>query len=204
MITALAAANVRTVRAGFEDLPPGESNGLVYAAAALHWTNPEGRWSRMAALLEPGGVFASIGGPLQLADPAVEEAVRVGRAPILESDDVPSPDGTPPGAHLQWPGTQLQQSEWFTDVQQSVIERRLTMSARDYVGLLSTISAYLERPISEQEQVYHRILEALPETLAVAADITVHLARRRSEEYAWRIRRTETESPPHAASREVA
>lgn len=70
------AGNVKTVQAAFEDLGPGERYGLVYAAAALHWTNPDGRWSRMAALLEPGGVFASFGGPLQLADPAVEEAVR--------------------------------------------------------------------------------------------------------------------------------
>jgi trans-aconitate methyltransferase len=57
-------ANVKTVQAAFEDLRSGESYGLVYAAAALHWTNPEGRWSRMAALLEPGGVFASFGGPV--------------------------------------------------------------------------------------------------------------------------------------------
>lgn len=47
-------ANVRTMQAAFEDLQPGERYGLVYAAAALHWTNPQNRWSRMAALLEPG------------------------------------------------------------------------------------------------------------------------------------------------------
>jgi SAM-dependent methyltransferase len=175
-------ANVKTVQAAFEDLRPGESYGLVYAAAALHWTNPEGRWSRMAALLEPGGVFASFGGPVQLADPAVEEAVRAARTPFLDSDEVPSPDGTPPGHDMQWPGTELQRSEWFADVQQSVIERRLTMSARDYVGHLSTISAYLELPISEQEQVYSRIMQVLPETVEIAADITVHLARRRCEQ----------------------
>jgi SAM-dependent methyltransferase len=175
-------ANVKTMQAAFEDLPPGESYGLVYAAAALHWTNPEGRWSRMAALLEPGGVFASFGGPAQLADPAVEEAVRAARAPFLESDEVPSPDGTPPGHDMQWPGTELQRSEWFADVQQFVIERRLTMSARDYVGHLSTISAYLELPTSEQEQVYSQIMQVLPETVEVAADITVHLARRRCEQ----------------------
>jgi trans-aconitate methyltransferase len=62
-------ANVTTVQAAFEDLRSGESYELVYAAAALHWTNPEGRWPRMAALLEPGGVFASFGGPVRLADP---------------------------------------------------------------------------------------------------------------------------------------
>jgi SAM-dependent methyltransferase len=172
-------ANVKTVQAAFEDLRPGESYGLVYSAAALHWTKPEGRWSRMAALLEPGGVFASFGGPAQLADPAVEEAVRAARAPFLESDEVRSPDGTPPGHDMQWPGTELQRWAWFDDVQQFVIERRLTMSARDYVGLLSTISAYLELPASEQGQVYSQIMQVLPETVEIAADITVHLARRR-------------------------
>ncbi|MFI6355265.1 class I SAM-dependent methyltransferase [Streptomyces sp. NPDC050743] len=172
-------ASVRTVQAAFEDLRPGEKYGLVYAAAALHWTNREGRWQRMAALLEPGGVFASFGGPIRLADPAVEEAVRAARAPFLESDEVPSPDGTPPEQEMQWPGTELQRSVWFTDVQQSVIERRLTMSARDYVGHLSTISAYLILPFSEQEQVFGQIMRVLPETVELVADVTVHLARRR-------------------------
>ncbi|WP_406116486.1 hypothetical protein [Streptomyces sp. NBC_01014] len=135
----------------------------------------------MASLLEPGGVFASFAGPVQLADPAVEEAVRTARAPFLDSDEVPSPDGTPPGHHLQWPGTELQRSEWFTDVQQSVIERHLTMSARDFVGHLSTVSAYLVLPAPVQEQVFSEILQVLPGTVELAADITVHLARRCDE-----------------------
>ena len=83
---------------------------------------------------------------------------------------------------MQWPGTELQRSDWFTDVQQTVIERRLTMSARDYVGHLSTISAYLELPTSEQEQVFGQIERVLPETVELSADIVVHLARRRPEQ----------------------
>jgi len=172
-------ASVRTTQAAFEDLRSGERYGLVYAAAALHWTNPVGRWSRMAALLEPGGVFACFGGPIRPADPAVEESVRAARAPFLESDEVPSPDGTPPGDDMQWPGTELQRSEWFTDVQQSLIERRLTMSADDYVGHLSTVSAYLVLPAPEQDQLFGRIVRVLPETVELVADVTVHLARRR-------------------------
>jgi SAM-dependent methyltransferase len=174
-------SSVKTVQAAFEDLRRGESYGLVYAAAALHWTNPEGRWERMAALLEPGGVFASFGGPARLADPAVEDAVRAARAPFLESDEVPSPDGTPPGHDMRWPGTELRRSEWFADVRQFVIERRLTLSARGYIGHLSTISAYLELPASKREEAYSRIMQVLPETVEIAADITVHLARRRRE-----------------------
>ncbi|QFY14795.1 methyltransferase domain-containing protein [Nonomuraea phyllanthi] len=173
--------NVRTVRAAFEDLRPGQRYGLVFAAAALHWTTPENRWSRMAGLLEPGGVFASFGGPVQLADPAVEEAVRAARSPFLASDEVPSPDGTPPDHDMQWPGTELQRSEWFDDVRQSMIERRLTMSASDYVGYLSTVSAYLVLPATEQEQVFSRIMRILPDTVEIVADITIHLARRRGE-----------------------
>ncbi|MFC0438183.1 trans-aconitate 2-methyltransferase [Kutzneria buriramensis] len=171
-------ADVKTVRAAFEDLRPDERYGLVYAAAALHWTKPDGRWSRMAALLEPGGVFASCGGPVRLADPVVEEAARAARAQFLANDEVPSPDGTPAGNPMQWPGTELERSEWFTDVRQTVIERRLTLSADDYVGHLSTISAYLELPAPQREQVYDRILHVLPEAVNIVADLTVHLARR--------------------------
>lgn len=175
-------ATVTTVRATFEDLRPGQRYGLVYAAAALHWTDPEGRWPRVAALLEPGGVFASFGGPGRLADPAIAEAVRSARAPFLDSDEVPSPDRTPPEHVMQWPGTELQRSEWFTDVQQFVIERRLTMTAREYIGHLSTISAYLELPAAAQQQVYSQIMRALPATVEMEADITAHLARRRREQ----------------------
>lgn len=172
-------AGVRTVQAAFEDLRDGDRYDLVYAAAALHWTKPEGRWDRIADLLAPDGVFAAFGGPVRLADPAVEEAVRAARAPFLETDELPSPDGTPPDQDMQWPGTELQRSERFVDVAQCTVERRLTMTARDYVGHLSTVSAYLQLPISEQEQVYGRIMQVLPDTVDINADITVHLARRR-------------------------
>ncbi|MFJ9061545.1 class I SAM-dependent methyltransferase [Streptomyces sp. NPDC102409] len=171
-------AEVTTVRSAFEDLPTGTRYGLVFAAAALHWTAPEDRWPRMAGLLEPGGVFASFGGPVQLSDAAVREAVRAARAPFMESDEVPSPDGTPPEDAMQWPGTELRRSRWFTDVQQSVLAHRLTMGARDYVGLLSTVSAYLVLPAARREQVLGRIMRVLPGTVEVTADVTVHLARR--------------------------
>lgn len=174
-------ASVSTVHARFEDVRSDQTYGLVYAAAALHWTKPEGRWSRMAALVEPGGVFASFGGPHRLADPAVEEAVRAARTPFLETDEVASPDGTPAEQPMQWPGTELQQSEWFADVQQFVVDQRLTMSADEYLGLLSTVSAYISLAGSVHDQVLERIRQVLPQTVQLTADITVHLARRRSE-----------------------
>ena len=172
------SANVTTVQSAFEDLPLDTSYELVYSAAALHWTNPEGRWERMAELVRPGGVFASFGVPIQLADPALKEAARAARAPYLDDDGVPSPDGTPEDRPMQWPGTELQQSEWFTDVRQAVIERRLTMSAADYIGQLSTVSAYVMLPPADRDEVFRRTLQTLPETVEIDAQIAVHLARR--------------------------
>jgi SAM-dependent methyltransferase len=171
-------ATVTPLLSAFEDLQPGTGYDLVYAAASLHWTDPDGRWPRVAALLTPGGVVASFGGPIRLADPAVEAAVRAARAPFLASDDIPSPDGTGPEAAMQWPGTELQRSELFTDVQQHTITRRLTMTAAGYLGHLSTISAYLELPPATRAQAFTAIELVLPESVDLDADLTVHLARR--------------------------
>lgn len=169
---------VVTMRSSFEELPLTTRYDLVYAAAALHWTEPEGRWERMGALLVPGGTFASFGAPRELADPHVEEAIRAARAPFLRDDDVPSPDGTPADSVRQWPGTELTSSELFTDVRQLVLERRATVARSDYVGLLSTVSAYLELTPTDREAVLGRIHDVLPEHVEVVGDIRVHLARR--------------------------
>jgi hypothetical protein len=170
-------AGVTTVQAAFEDLPLTPVHDLVFAAASLHWTDPDLRWSRVAAMLDRDGVLASFGGQVHLAAPVVEESVRAARSPFLADDEVPSPDGTPVDSPLQWPGTELAQSDLFTDVRQSCLERRLTCTAREYVGHLSTVSAYLELPGPVREQALREILAVLPERVALVADITLHLAR---------------------------
>lgn len=175
-------ASVATVEAGLEDLPPDLTPtagfDLVFAAAALHWTRPEGRWERVAALLGGSGVFASFGGESHLADADLEHAVRDARSPYLPDDGVPSPDGTPEDSRLQWPATELLRSDLFSDVRQSTIERRATLSAQDYVGHLSTVSAYVVLPAGVRERVLDRILDVLPERVELRADVTLHLARR--------------------------
>jgi SAM-dependent methyltransferase len=170
---------VVTIQSAFEDLPLTSTYDLVFAAASLHWTEAAQRWSRVAALLKPGGVFASFGGQMHLADGAVEGAVRAARSPYLAEDSVPSPDGTPAKSPMQWPGTELAQADQFIDVRQSSIERRTTMSAGDYVGHLSTISAYLELAVPVRGEMFRRIRAVLPERVLVVADLTLHLARLR-------------------------
>lgn len=171
-----------TMQATLEDMrPDGGTYGLVFVAAALHWTRAEGRWERVAALLEPGGVFASFVGPFRPADPAVVEAVRLARAPFLADDEIPSPDGTPYEADMKWPGTELLRSSLFTDVRQVTIERRFTLSARGYGDYLSTVSAYLQLPEAERRRALDAIMQALPANVEITADVIGHLARRRPE-----------------------
>ena len=100
-------ASVVTVRASLEELPLTTAYDLVFVAAALHWTDPVHRWSRIAALVRPGGVFASFGGQVQLTDLGVRERVHVARSAFMAGDSVPSPDGTPGDSAMQWPGTEL-------------------------------------------------------------------------------------------------
>ncbi|HEU4330179.1 MAG TPA: class I SAM-dependent methyltransferase [Lapillicoccus sp.] len=173
-----AQPGTTTQQAAFEDLTPPPTYDLVYVAAALHWTSDEGRWPRMAGLLNPTGVFANIGGPVRLAEPDLEEAVRTARAPWLTDDDIPSPDGTAPSSILQWPGTELERSALFTDVRQVVIPRRVSMRSDRYVGNLSTVSAYLQLPQRDRTQALDAIHRALPDEVEVLADVHVHLARK--------------------------
>lgn len=169
---------VTTVVAALEQVRATSRYPLVYVAAALHWTERRGRWERIAALLEPGGVFVSIGGPAGLADPGLAATVRAARARWLASDDIPSPDGTDPDADLQWPGTELLDSGLFTDVRQVALERRLVMTADHYVGHLSTVSAYLELDEPSRGAALAAIRAVLPATVDIDADLVVHLARR--------------------------
>jgi SAM-dependent methyltransferase len=169
---------VRPVRAAFEDVAVGERYDLVFVAAAMHWTTPEGRWERVAALLADGGVFASFGGPIRLVDPAVDRAVSEARAPFLATDEFPSPDGTPPEREMQWPGTELEASGLFTDVRQVTVPRRLTVSADDFIGHLSTISAYLQLPPADRGRVFDAMARVLPSTVEIDGGIVLHLARR--------------------------
>ncbi|MDH2445279.1 class I SAM-dependent methyltransferase [Amnibacterium sp. CER49] len=169
---------VETVVGAFEDVAMSRTFDLVLAAAALHWTRAEGRWERIAALLPDGGVLASFGGPTGLADPALEEAAQRARAPFVEDDGVRPPEGTTPGSPLGWPGNELLRTPLFTDVREVLLPRRLRMPAEEYLGLLSTISAYLVLPEEDREAALAAIRAVLPDTVDVTADLVLHLARR--------------------------
>lgn len=165
------------VLATLEELPPLGPFDLVFVAAALHWTNPDGRWDRIAGLLPSGGVFASFGGAPYLADELLEDAVRAARRPWLVDDDPAGPvDTSTDGMH--WPATELVGDARFVDVRETVLEQRLTFARADWIGYLSTVSAYLVLSEEDRAAAFAAIGDVLPDAVDVHADVTLHLARR--------------------------
>ena len=170
--------SVTPVEATFEDLDVQGPFDLIFAAAALHWTAQAGRWSKIAQLLRASGTVANVGGPMKITDPELRDRIDSVRATILPSDDVAPPGAHEPGGGLQWPGSEMAAAADFTDVEEWVLERRTTMPSSEYVGNLSTVSAYLELSPADRAEVLEQIFRALPDEVDVTMDLTVHLARR--------------------------
>lgn len=172
-----AGMPVTPVLSAYEELPLTRRFDLLYAAAAWHWTAPSGRWERAGRLLRPGGTFAAFGGQHEIASPDLRAAVEDARRAILPTDDVPSPDGTPADAPLRWPGSELAREAAFTDVEQHELPLEWETTAADYLGLLSTVSAYLVLPADDRDAVLSRIEQVLPDRFTLTAPLTAHLAR---------------------------
>lgn len=171
-----AVPGARTVTAPLESLPPIGPFDLVVVAAALHWTEPAGRWDRIAGLLVPGGVFANFGGPPYLADPDLENALQsVERRWI---DDAPAGPTEMSADGLHWPATELMDDVRFADIRELTVERQWSMPASDWIGYLSTVSAYLVLSETDRTTALDAISDVLPDIVEVRADLTLHLARR--------------------------
>lgn len=171
------------VQASLEEIVPGSGAtsrpfDLVYVGAALHWTDPATRCRRIADLLTEDGVFASFGGPSRLADPQVRAAVAAARAPWLADDRAPMQVDPSPESGLDWPGTELVASGLFRDVVKIEIPRRFPATPEEYVGYLSTVSAYLQLPPHVRTKALDAVRAVLPDPVEVNADIVLHVARR--------------------------
>lgn len=169
---------VRAICAAFEapevdDLGPVD---LLYAAAALHWTDPNGRWDRAARLVRPGGLVAFFGGPTDSdgSVAAIEERVLGAHGVEVTPAGPGSSDAT-----MEWPGTELLADDRFTDVRQTVLPRRVQYSRADYLGLLNTISAYRTLADETRAAVFDDLAGELPDVIDLAIDLTMHTARRR-------------------------
>jgi SAM-dependent methyltransferase len=172
---------VRPVQSRFEDFQADEPYDLLYAAASWHWTDPETRWPHAAELVRPGGTlafFASDGNVRALlADPDIREAFDAARRGILD-DDTPLTSGQS-ASGLWWPGTEIAERSEFADLEEREILRTVRRSREDFLGLLTTNSLYLQLAPTDQTELSRRVGAALPPTVAVQADVRIHLARRR-------------------------
>jgi SAM-dependent methyltransferase len=168
---------VHALRAAYEEVDVSRvgSFDLLYAAAALHWTRPEGRWDRAVSMVRPGGVVASFGGPVTIAEPEVA-AVEEG---VLERHGVDIRVAPPSGGDgaLDWPGDELVADGRFADVRQQVVPRRLSLSRADYLGHLDTVSAIRMLPVRRRTGLLAALADELPGTVPLNADLVVHTAR---------------------------
>ena len=173
-----AGLPVTVVTARLEELGDHPPVDLLYAAAAWHWTDPETRWELAARLLREGGVFACLGGPVDIADEDLAAQVELLREEVIGSEDVLGATGDPDG--MLWPGDELLASPYFTDVEQHDLTTTDTMRADDMIGLMSTISAYLLLPDDTRSALLARIRAVLPDTFEIRRDLRLHRARRTS------------------------
>lgn len=67
----------------------------------------------------------------------------------------------------------------FTEVCESIIERRMIVHAGTYVGHVAAVSAYLQLPEPVRQDALGVTLESLPTRVEVVADLQLEPARRR-------------------------
>lgn len=169
-----AGLPVSPMCATFEDVPRAAGPfDLLYAAAAWHWTDPVGRYDRVAALVRPGGLVAFFGGAMELADSALAAAEQA-IVTRLGQGRPPAPTTVADG--LDWPGDELAADQRFADVRQQRIPRRLDVDRERFLGYLDTVSAYRVLSESDRRSALAELAELLPERVAVTADVIVHTA----------------------------
>lgn len=161
---------VRIVGESFETLDLAEVApvDLLYAAAAFHWTDPATRWARAAAALRPGGALAVFGTARDLADLDLRREVDALTAGVLEE-----------GFSGGWTVEEVRAQPAFTAVEETVVERRATMSADDYAAHLTTVSAWRVLTTPVREELLAQVRAVLPDVVEVTEDVPLHLARRR-------------------------
>ena len=160
-----AGMPVVAVRCTFEayDGPP---SGLVYGTA-FHRTDPAIRWSHAADLLHQRGVLALIDSRLRAKDQDVEAALTG-----AWRDQVEDPTRQPSSL------TRAEARGLFADVEHHRVEREVTLSQQEYVGHVTTLSAFLRLSWPDRQRVLGLAFDLLPEQVLVDASVELHLARR--------------------------
>ena len=138
-----------------------EAFGLVFAATAWHWIDPEIRYLKARELLKPGGHLA------------FWEAVHVfpdGGDPFFrEIQDVYDEigEGLPPGTEFPRPGelpdsrAEIEASGLFTDVAVRRFDWEIRYTADAYIRLLDTFSGHITMADWQRDRLYGEIRRRL-------------------------------------------
>jgi SAM-dependent methyltransferase len=154
---------VTVVNADFETWRPPSPGafGLVFAATAWHWIDPDVRYLKARELLKPGGHLA------------FWEAAHVfphGGDPFFrEIQDVYDEinEGTPPPAGFATPGeladsaAEIEASGLFTDVAVRRFDWEIRYTAESYIRLLDTFSGHIAMADWQRDRLYGEIRRRL-------------------------------------------
>lgn len=163
--------------AGFEDEPVDGGYDLLVSAQAWHWVDPHLRWRRAAACLRAGGSLALFWNRDRVLDDGQRarlQAVHDHWTPGIRLDDEPEVGDL----LAEWPGPALLSLEEFTDVTARDYRWERSLSAEDYVRLLSTLSAYAVRPADARAALFAELLEVAGDEVVLTMDTALYLARR--------------------------
>ena len=157
----LADLPVEVVQGQFEDWPPGEPYGLVYAATAWHWIDPARRYPQAWQALRPGG---------HLAIWAAGHVFPEGGDPFFgEIQDIYDEigEGQPPGEGQPRPGelpdnrAEIEASGLFEVIAVRHYDWERVYSAEEYIELLGTFSGHLAMADWKRERLYGEIRRRL-------------------------------------------
>jgi SAM-dependent methyltransferase len=169
----VAGLAVNIAMGSLESYEPEEQFDLVYCAQAFHWTAPETRWARTAALLRPGGSLALFWNMERLADPALRAAAAeaLGEHALIHK-------GEWPGAEPLQPDPEMAGRPEFAEFKQEVYSWERTLPRQDYVANLGTQSAYLMLEDEERDELLDGLRSVLPEPVTLEMATVLYLAKR--------------------------
>ncbi len=160
----LAAYEVDVVKARFEDWEPnGAAFDLVFAATAWRWVDPEVRYPKAAAVLQPHGHLALWGAGHVIpydGDPFFEEIQE-----IYEEIG----EGLPPGSVTARPGElpddreEIEASGLFVVIETRQYDWETIHDAESYIDLLNTFSGHIAMTERRRERLYGEIRRRLAE-----------------------------------------
>jgi SAM-dependent methyltransferase len=163
-----------TVHVGpFETFAVVRPFDMLTCAQAWHWIDPARRWDLAADAVRPGGTVALFANADRPANEEVTAELRAAyqrHAPDLWREESPVDEST-----MEWSEMALQIR--LVDYTTRLYRWQRTLSAADFVALLSTTSLHLTMDAAVRSALYADILSRLDTDVLVDIDTELHLAR---------------------------